>query len=80
MVAFDNTVLSLLIFPDADLRQGGSGQKVEYARERVLGLVQEIEDAREQVAVPAPAGAGCGGCSGLGGVLQTMAGPLVTVQ
>jgi hypothetical protein len=55
MVAFDNTVLSLLIFPDADLRQGSSGQKVEYARERVLGLVQEIEDAWEQVAVPAPA-------------------------
>jgi hypothetical protein len=55
MVAFDNTILSLLIFPDADLRQGSSGQKVEYARERVLGLVQEIEDAREQVAVPAPA-------------------------
>jgi hypothetical protein len=53
MVAFDNTILSLLIFPDADLRQGSSGQKVEYARERVLGLVQKLEDAREQVAVPA---------------------------
>ena len=55
MVAFDNTILSLLVFPDADLRQGSTGQKVEYARERVLGLVHEIEDAREQVAVPAPA-------------------------
>jgi hypothetical protein len=55
MVAFDNTVLSLLMFPDADLRQGCGGQKVEYARERVLGLVQKLEDAREQVAVPAPA-------------------------
>jgi hypothetical protein len=55
MVAFDTTILSLLIYSDADLRQGISGQKVEYARERVLGLVQEIEDAREQVAVPAPA-------------------------
>jgi hypothetical protein len=55
MVAFDNTILSLLVFPDADLRQGSGGQKVEYARERVLGLVHEIEDAREQVAVPAPA-------------------------
>ena len=52
MVAFDNTILSLLIFPDADLRQGSSGQKVEYARERVLGLVQEIEDAREQSISP----------------------------
>ena len=34
MVAFDNTILSLLMFPDADLRQGRDGQKVEYARER----------------------------------------------
>jgi hypothetical protein len=55
MVAFDNTILSLLIFPDADLQQGSGGQKVEYARERVLGLVQDIEDTREQVVVPAPA-------------------------
>jgi hypothetical protein len=55
MVAFDNTILSLLIFPDADLRQGSDGQVVEYARERVLGLVQDLEEAREQVVVPAPA-------------------------
>jgi hypothetical protein len=55
MVSFDNTILSLLIFPDAELRQGSGGQKVEYARERVLGLIQDLEDAREQVVVPAPA-------------------------
>jgi hypothetical protein len=55
MVAFDNTILSLLIFPDAELQQGSDGQKVEYARERVLGLVQDLEDSREQVVVPAPA-------------------------
>ena len=54
MVAFDNTNLSLLIFPDADLRQGNEGQKVEHARERVAGLVQSVEDAREQVLVPTP--------------------------
>jgi len=54
MVAFDNTILSLLIFPDADLRQGSEGQKVEHARERVAGLVQSVEDAREQVLVPTP--------------------------
>jgi predicted nucleic acid-binding protein len=54
MVAFDNTILSLLIFPDADLRQGNEGQKVEHARERVAGLVQSVEDAREQVLVPTP--------------------------
>ncbi len=55
MVAFDNTILSLLIFPDAELRQGSAGQKVEYGRERVFGLVQQIEDAGDQVVVPAPA-------------------------
>ena|ERR1017187_6149958 len=55
MVAFDNTILSLLIFPDAELRQGSEGQKVEHARERVLGLVQQIEESRERVIVPAPA-------------------------
>lgn len=54
MVAFDNTILSLLIFPDADLRQGSDGEKVEHARERVAGLVQSVEDAREQVLVPTP--------------------------
>ena len=55
MVAFDNTILSLLIFPDAELQQGSDGQKVEHARERVLGLVQQIEEARDQVIVPTPA-------------------------
>lgn len=55
MVAFDNTILSLLIFPDAELQDGSEGHKVEHARERVLGLVRQIEDARDQVIVPAPA-------------------------
>ena len=55
MVAFDNTILSLLIFPDADLRHGSDGQVVEYARERVAGLVKDLEESREQVVVPAPA-------------------------
>ena len=55
MVAFDNTVLSLLIFPDADQREGKDAQIVEHARERVLGLVQNLEAERERVVVPAPA-------------------------
>ena len=55
MVAFDNTILSLLIFSDAELRQGSDGQKVEHARERVLGLVQQIEETRDRVIVPTPA-------------------------
>lgn len=55
MVAFDNTILSLLIFPDADLRQGSDGQTVEHARKRVLGLVESLEQQGERVVVPAPA-------------------------
>jgi len=49
VVAFDNTILSLLLFPDAKL------QGVEFARERVLGLMQKLVAAREQVLIPSPA-------------------------
>ena len=55
MVAFDNTILSLLLFPDAELQEGPDGQKVEHARERVLGLIESLEAGREQVAIPSPA-------------------------
>jgi hypothetical protein len=52
-VAFDSTILSLLLFPDAEVQQGGKA--VEFAHERVAGLVRELEAGREQVLVPAPA-------------------------
>jgi hypothetical protein len=52
MVAFDSTILSILLFPDADLHQGGKA--VEHARERVAGLVRELESAKEQILIPAP--------------------------
>ncbi|WP_321476397.1 hypothetical protein [uncultured Paludibaculum sp.] len=55
MVAFDNTILSLLLFPDAELQDGPAGQNVEHARERVLGLIESLEAGREQVAIPSPA-------------------------
>ncbi len=55
MVAFDSTILSLLLFPDAELQQGEQGTAVEHARERVAGLVRELESGKEQVLVPAPA-------------------------
>jgi predicted nucleic acid-binding protein len=54
MVVFDSTILSLLLFPDASLGQLGSGDAVEFARERVEGLVRELEQAGEQVLIPAP--------------------------
>lgn len=55
MVAFDNTVLSLLIFPDAKQHEGKDAVPVEHARERVLGLVQDLEADREHIVVPTPA-------------------------
>lgn len=53
MVAFDSTILSILLFPDAELHQGGKA--VEHTRERVDGLVRELESAKEQILIPAPA-------------------------
>ena len=55
MVAFDNTILSVLLFPDAELQEGPDAKPVERARERVNALVQEIADGGEQVLVPSPA-------------------------
>ncbi len=49
MVAFDNTILSILIFPDAEVHEGQDPKPVERARDRVNALVQEIADAGEQV-------------------------------
>ena len=55
MVAFDSTILSLLIFPDADLRAGTNAAPVEHARARVLALVETLDRAGEVVLIPAPA-------------------------
>ena len=32
MVAFDSTILSLVLFPDAELHQGKEGKPIEHAR------------------------------------------------
>jgi hypothetical protein len=55
MVAFDNTILSILLFPDAEVHERSEPKPVERAHERVNALVQEIADAGEQVLVPSPA-------------------------
>jgi hypothetical protein len=55
MVALDNTILSILLFPDAEVHEGQEAKPVERARDRVNALVQEIADAGEQVLVPSPA-------------------------
>lgn len=54
MVAFDSTILSLLLFPDAEVHRGKESKAVEHARERVVGLVRELEAAKEQILVPTP--------------------------
>lgn len=35
MVAFDNTILSILLFPDAVVNEGPDGKPVERAQDRV---------------------------------------------
>jgi hypothetical protein len=55
MVAFDNTILSVLLFPDAEVNEGPDAKPVERARERVNALVEEIADGGEQVLAPSPA-------------------------
>lgn len=52
MVAFDSTILSLLLFPDAELHHEGAA--VEHARERVTALVKDLESKREQILIPTP--------------------------
>lgn len=48
MVAFDNTILSILLFPDAVVNEGPDGAPVERAQDRVNALLQKIQDAGEQ--------------------------------
>lgn len=55
LVAFDNTILSVLLFPDADLREGAAAVSVDRARERVDGLVKELAQTGEQILIPTPA-------------------------
>jgi hypothetical protein len=55
MVAFDNTILSVLPFPDAVVHEGKVPRPVDRARDRVNALIQEVADSGEQVLVPTPA-------------------------
>ena len=57
MVAFDNTILSLLIFPNAEASIRIRGSRFRYARERELGLVTLSSFERAAVIV-GPAGYG----------------------
>ena len=55
MVVFDNTVLSLLLHPEADVPDDpANGKPVEQARDRIQHLVEQLQAAGTRIAVPAP--------------------------
>lgn len=54
-VAFDSTMLSALINPDAQVPHDvATGKPIEHAKERVQGLVEQLSKAREKIIIPAP--------------------------
>lgn len=55
MVVFDSTFLILLLYPDAKARTDPkTGAPVSLARQRVEGLITELQKKREVILVPAP--------------------------
>jgi predicted nucleic acid-binding protein len=55
-VAFDNTMLSILLNPDGKpVYYPGTNSPVELARERAESVVADIEKARRKIILPAPA-------------------------
>ena len=54
-VAFDSTMLSTLLNPDAAVpNDPETGKPVDCARERVQGLVEKLAKARDKIVIPAP--------------------------
>lgn len=55
-VAFDNTMLSILLNPDGQIpNDTATGKPVEAATERADGLVQELQKSRRKIVLPTPA-------------------------
>lgn len=55
MVVIDANMLLLLIHPSTKVPSDASGNPVKHARERVQGLIADLEKARIKVLVPTPA-------------------------
>jgi predicted nucleic acid-binding protein len=56
LIAFDNTALSLLLHPDAEIPNDPStDQPVEHARERMQYLVETLQESGTRILIPAPA-------------------------
>lgn len=55
-VAFDNTMLSVLLNPDGQIPADPETDKpVEAAKERADGLVQDLQKSRRKIVLPTPA-------------------------
>lgn len=55
MVVIDATMFMLFLQPNARVPAGPDGVEIRHARERVLGLIEEMEEAQVKVAIPTPA-------------------------
>ncbi|APT35020.1 hypothetical protein MCBMB27_05729 (plasmid) [Methylobacterium phyllosphaerae] len=54
-VAFDATALLLLVSRNVGVPTDSDGHVIDYARERVDGLIEQIEDSKTKILVPTPA-------------------------
>lgn len=54
MVVVDSTILLLLLNPDAGSPLDEHGKPIEFAKERIDGLVTELESTGEQIVLPTP--------------------------
>jgi predicted nucleic acid-binding protein len=54
-VAFDSTTLSILLNPEAGVpNDPATGKPVDWARERIQGLVEKLQKEKEKIVIPAP--------------------------
>ena len=57
-VAFDSTMLSTLLNPDSGVPDDpATGKPVEWPKERVEGLINDLSKARKKIVIPAPVAA-----------------------
>ena len=55
-VAFDNTMLSILLNPKGKIPNAeGTGVPVDMAKERAESVIEAIQKSRRKIIIPAPA-------------------------
>lgn len=55
MVAFDATIMSLLIYPNSKAPKDPSGKPVTRCQERIEHLIQTLQEKKEKILIPTPA-------------------------